>query len=150
MSEKESVILNPQRINLAEYVRQDWVVNAEEGQTIGQVMEPSYWAHVSAKFKPYDHVEVRAEDGAWIAELLVLDCSRTWAKMFKISYHALTTSDVSISQAEKEAMKHEAVWKGPQHKWVVLRLADNAIISEGHASKEIAAVALKQHEQVTS
>ena len=142
---EESPILNPQRINLAEFWRQDWVVNAEEGVSVEQVSDPAYWAHVSAKFKPYDHIEVRAEDGAWIATFLVLDCSRTFARLHLLSHHKLTTRDV----AQTQTAKHEVKWKGPQHKHCVIRLADNAIISEGHASADIARIAMVQHEQVT-
>jgi len=144
--DKNTPILNPQRINLAEYVRQDWVVNAEEGISVEQVEDPAYWAHTSAKFKPYDHIEVRAEDGAWVAQFIVLDCSRTWARLFKIDYHKLTTSDVSMTQA----IKHEVKWKGPQRKYAVIRISDSAVITEGHATQEIAMISLKQHEQVTS
>ena len=146
MSEKENPILNPQRINLAEFARQDWVVNAEEGTTVEQVQDSSYWAHTSAKFKPYDHIEVRAEDGAWIAEFIVMDCSRNWARLFRLSYNALTTKDVSISQA---AAKYFVKWKGPHHKFAVIRASDNAIISEEHATQEAGVVAMRQHELVT-
>jgi len=142
---KESPILNPSRINLAEYVRQDWVVNAEEGTTVEQAQDPAYFAHVAAKFKPYDHIEVRAEDGAWIAEFLVVDCSRTWAKVFTLSYHKLAEK----VEASKPEAKYKVAWKGPQRLHAVIRVADNAIISEGHSSAEIAQLALKQHEQVT-
>src|SRR5438270_251157 len=46
---KSARILNPQRIGLAEQLRQDWVVNAEERTTIEEVMDPQYWAHIAAQ-----------------------------------------------------------------------------------------------------
>ena len=60
---KRAVILNPQRRGLAEQMRQDWVVNAEEGTSVQDVLDPSYWAHIAAELQQYDHIEVRLETG---------------------------------------------------------------------------------------
>ena len=78
---KRVVILNPSRLQGAEYARQDWVVNAEEGTKISDVLDPAYWAHTSAQMKPYDRIEVRLETGEWILELLVLSADRNWARV---------------------------------------------------------------------
>ncbi len=59
--EKRALILNPQRMKLAEYERQDWVINAEDGTSPDDLKDPGFWAHVSAQMKPYDHVEVRID-----------------------------------------------------------------------------------------
>ena len=41
-------ILDPQRMQLVEYGRQDWVATVEEGLTLKQVMDPGFWANTSA------------------------------------------------------------------------------------------------------
>ena len=36
-------VLNPQRFKLAEFARQDFVVEAEEGTTVEDILAPAYW-----------------------------------------------------------------------------------------------------------
>lgn len=146
MSER-SVSILPGRMKLAEYERQDWVVNAEFGTNIQDVLDPAYWAHVASRFKPYDHIEVRSEDGSWIAKFLVLGCDRTWAKIHLLSEHKLTTTDISLSQAIK---KHDAQWRGPEHKWSVIRLSDKEVIKVKFDSKEEANRWIVEHEKVVA
>jgi hypothetical protein len=145
---KESPTIQPQRCQLAEYGRQDWVVTVEEGTTLDQVLEPGFWSMVSVKFKAYDHIEVRSEDGAWFAQLIVLDCSRNWARVYKTAYHALTTKDVSISQTEQP--KFYTKFKGPILKWCVIRTSDNEIISKEHINADVARESMVNYEKVTT
>lgn len=143
--EKKLTTLMPARMKLAEYERQDWVVNAEEGTKISDILEPNYWAHVAAKFKPYDAIEVRAEDGSWIANFIVLGCDRNWAKVHLLSEHMLSTADVSLTQATKHLVK----WRGPEHKWSVIRLSDSQVLKTSFTSKDDACRWVIEHEKVT-
>lgn len=140
---KRDVVLNPSRMRLSEYETQNWVCTAEQGTTVKDLLQPSYWAHTSANFKPYDHIEVRIDDGIWLVELLVLGCDRNWAKVHLLSEHKLTTSDVSQSQAAK----HEVQWKGPHLKHCVIRLSDSEIVKEGISDKKEAYVWMANHEK---
>ena len=133
---KRTLILNPQRIGLAEQMRQDWVVNAEEGTTINDVLDPAYWAHCSARMQPYDHIEVRLETGEWLLNLVVQDVGRNYARVFLASKLDFADSDISAPPAA--AITHKVEWKGPQRKHVVVRLADGAIIQEGISDKAAA------------
>ena len=139
------MILNPSRLQGAEYARQDWVVNAEEGTKISDVLDPAYWAHTSAQMKPYDRIEVRLETGEWILELLVLSADRNWARVHVLQKHDL----VSTEQVAPPAQMHVVKWRGPQHKHCVVRLSDGEILSKDHDTAEIAAQWLRNHEQVT-
>lgn len=140
---KRNVQIIPARLQLAEFQRQDWVANAEFGTTVNDIMEPSYWSHVASLMKPYDHIEVRAEDGTWIAYLVVMSCDRTWARVALDREMKLTTKDVSLSQA----VKHEIAWKGPQHKHAVIRLSDSQMIKAGFDNKEEARTWMVEHER---
>lgn len=146
-SAKRAVILNPQRIGLAEQLRQDWVVNAEEGTTIRDILEPGYWAHCSAQMQVYDHIEVRLETGGWIAELLVLDVGRNYARVFLAHQHEL--ADAGLDKPVG-AVSHKLDWKGPQRKWAVIRLADMAVVQEGFSDKSAAAAWMDNHIRVAS
>lgn len=144
---KRAVILNPQRIGLAEQLRQDWVVNAEEGTTIRDILDPGYWAHCAAQMQVYDHVEVRLETGQWVAELIVLDVGRNYARMFLSKQHDLADTPLDTPVG---AVTHKTDWKGPQRKWCVIRLADSASVQEGFNDKQSAAAWMDNHIRVAS
>ena len=144
-AQKRTVILNPQRIGLAEALRRDWVVNAEAGTTVQDVLEPVYWSHNASDFTIYDHIEVRLETGEWILDLIVIAVGRNWAKVHLVNKIELASEDDS-----PVATKHKVEWKGPQHKWAVIRLADNEMISKGHGDKNEAALWLTNYENVTA
>lgn len=141
-AKKRAVVLSPNRVILAEAARNFWVANAEEGTLIQDIMEPSYWAHKAAELRPYDHIEVRLETGEWVAEVLVVSQGLNWAKVHLLQKHDL----MSATEAPPESQKHMVKWRGPQHKWCVLRIADNAVLQSG-LEKELAEDWLRKHER---
>lgn len=143
--EKRVVILNPQRRALRETWRQDWVVNAEVGTTVEDVMQPQFWAHVAADMQPYDRVEVLLETGEWLLELIAIGVGRNWVQMHLAQKYDLAP----LSEALPSATKHKIEWKGPQHKFAVIRIADSQKIQDGFASRGEASAWLSNHERVT-
>lgn len=139
-----ALILNPQRMGLAEQLRQDWVVNAEEGTTVKDVLEPGYWSHMSSQMQPYDRIDVRLETGEWLLELIVISVGRNWATVFLANKHELQPAVENVPSA----IKHKVEWKGPQHKHVVIRLADNVVVQSGFSEKSAAQEWLAHHERV--
>ena len=142
---KQAPMIQSGRMRLAEYDRQDWIANIEYGNTLEQIIEPGYWGLMAQQLKPYDHIEARAEDGSWIAYLIVTGCDRTWARVAVDRVVTLTTADVSQTQATE---KHEIQWKGPQRKYSVIRLADSERIKEGFNTKDEAYAWMREHERV--
>ena len=143
--EKRALILNPQRMSLAEQVRQDWVVNAEFGTTVADVLDPQYWAHMASQMQAWDRIDVRLETGEWLLELLVINTGRNWAQVHLLKQHDLEQR----SETMPAAQKHKIEWKGPQHKWCVIRLADSEMIQRELASKEAAGQWLAAYEKTT-
>ena len=139
--------LNPQRMALAEQWRQDWVVNAEEGTTIEEVLDPSYWAHMAAHLQQFDRIEVRMETGQWVAELITKQVGRNWAAVHLVVKHDL---EASQDLTPDTAKKHEVVWRGSQHKHCVVRLADKEILQSGISSKTEAQAWLDNYERTIS
>lgn len=141
LEKPRAVILQPSRMRESEYERTDYCATAELGTRLQDILKPEYWAHCAAQFKPYDHIEVRVDDGSWIAFLLVLQSERNWAKVFLISSHDLTGVDVKEVAPEEYLIE----WKGPQHKWSVIRNADKEMVKTKCADKDEAQTWLKQH-----
>ncbi len=140
--QKRVVVLSPNRVLLAEAARNLWVANAEEGTTIQDVLEPSYWAHKASELRPYDRIEVRLETGEWVAEVMVVSQGLNWAKVHLLHKHDLMLS----TEAPPESQKHIVKWRGPQHKWCVVRIADNACL-QNNMEKELAEDWLRKHER---
>jgi hypothetical protein len=140
-----AIILNPQRMNLAEQLRQDWVVNAEEGTTVNDVISPGYWAHMASQMQPYDRVDVRLETGEWLLELIVLAVGRNYAQVFVAQQYTFAESKIG---SDDTAVTHKVVWKGPQHKHAVIRIADGAMIQEGFSKQSDATIWMENHIKV--
>lgn len=134
----------PMRMRLAEVERHDWVNNAEFGATLEDVKEPGYWAHMAKSLTPYDHIEVRVDDSTWLAHLLVLEVGRNWARVMVLNHWRLDGSDVSQTIVQEQ---FRIDWKGPQHKFAVIRLRDSAMMSKEHRTRELAQDWLRNYER---
>jgi hypothetical protein len=154
--------LASERFKLAEHERNIHSITVEEGITRAQIIDPAFLAHVAAKLRPYDRVEVRCDDGALFATLLVLQAERTWARVHVLEWHNLTTRDVSLTQtgetdqpvaagpAPNKEQEYEIAYKGPHKKWSVIRLTDGAYMREGEESKAAASHWLAEWLRVTA
>lgn len=132
--------LQPIRLKFAEHERNQWFVVPEHGTPFEALLDPAYWAHVSAKFKPCDEITVNAEDGSYYARLLVQDAGRLYAKVAELQYTELNAVDVM--QGGPGLQGHEIKWRGPILKWCVLRGKD--VLKDG-LTKEAALSWLAQY-----
>lgn len=139
---RRAPVLTEQRIAAEEQWMQRWVVNAEIGTTVEDVMDPAYWAFTSSRFARLDRIEVREETGAWVAELFVIEPGRNWATMYLIAKHDLVAND----KPPADSAKHEVIWRGQQHKHCVKRLSDGEVLNSGFSSKVEAQAWLTQYE----
>jgi len=123
--------LHPSRFALAGHKRNVYFITPADGTTLDDVLDPLYWSHVAQRLRPTDLVEVHAEDGSFFAELFVREAGRQQATL------------VPLRVVEFEKLKQEpsregftAAWKGPHHRWCVVRLADGALIKTECGSKD--------------
>lgn len=132
--------LTPNRFNLAEHQRNIFDVIPEKDTPFDALLTDKYWAHVSAKLKPGDRIEVRAEDGSYYAELLVLDAGRLYAKIAVLLHVEL--EPVEVKEGGLTAEGYEVKWCGPKLKWCVLRGQDRL---KGEMSKSEAVLWMQNH-----
>jgi len=131
------------RFKPTEYLRNTFLCTAFERTTPQQMLLPEYWAHVAHQMRPRDRVEAWANDGTWMAEFVVLDASRAWARVQLLNVHHFTTSDQARTQAD--AMNpYEVTHRGPHSQWSVVRKSDRMVVSEGHATIDQATNWLKE------
>lgn len=152
--------LDAHRFKFAENERLVYVAVIEAGVTRKQVIDPAFWAHVAPKLQPYTKIELTCDDGSLFAELLVLQAERTWARVYVLSWHNLTTRDVALSQGEPgsagagpgpdPASLFRVEHKGQHKKWCVIRNADGGYVREGEQSKADANHWLEEYLKVTA
>lgn len=136
-------ILGPERLRGADFERLIYVANPGEGVTIDDLLRPECWASVTTMLRPWCHVEVRAEDGSYYAELLCTGVDRAWAKMDVLNYKPLSTPDVALTQsaaASKYEIKHT-----PALQWHIIRKVDRHVLRDGMQLRWQAEDALREH-----
>lgn len=95
---------------------------------IAALLEQGFWAHVSAKLRMGDIIEVLPEDCSYFAKLLVRDAGKLYAKVAVIEHVELNKADEDIQVAG-----YEIKWRGPTHKFGVIRGKD--VLKDGFVDK---------------
>lgn len=129
------------RIQFAEHMRNIWYVVPEHSTPFEALLDSKYWAHVSAKFKPRDRIEVDAEDGSYFAELVVIDAGRLFAKVALLRKIELKAEEVGSDVSPDFEVK----WAGRHAKWRVMRKADKASLKDGFDDRAQADLWLANH-----
>lgn len=142
-AKKRAVVVDPQRMQNAEYLRRDWVCTAEEGTTVDDIIDPGYWAHIAGQLTIYDRIEVRVDSGEYLLELLVKDLGRNWAQVAVLHHHDLAGK---VKTGEAMEAEFEALFKGPQRKWCVIRKSDAKVLEERLADKGAALAWISNYE----
>lgn len=119
---------------LAEFTREHWCVTAPHGTTVQDMLKPEVWANVARRLKPWSIIEVRAEDGSFFAQLVVLAAERTWAKCAVLFEVKLTTSDVSKTQ-DAGVSGYQYQWKGAKLGHCIIRINDKEPVHINAPSK---------------
>ena len=124
--------LQPNKLILAEQARTHWFAIVDHQTTLNEIMEPEFWTFHSAKMHPRDRVELHWEDMSRFVEVLVLDCARSWAKVYILRdeqvQKGLLNAEVDVAVARTLA-SHEVRHRGPRL-WSVIRKTDGAILAE--------------------
>lgn len=150
---RRNLTLAPDRIGIADERRNIHYATVEIGTTIADLKDPAYWSLVSAKFRPYDRIEVIADDGTLWAEFLILACERTYARVYLLREHRLDTRDVSLTRdvpivpqmRESYDIRYLA-----STKHTVIRLSDQKAISENHPTRDAAEAWVREYTKTLS
>ena len=138
---KKQVSLIPPDMKLADFARNRFLARPPAGTTLEDLLNPVFWAHVARQFAPGggDIIEVFPMDGAYYAELFVAECRKTGlvnqVRLVKLSYTSLS-ADATVDKPAEPEGAYRIVYRGTEKKHTVTRVADNTIVSEGHATKQ--------------
>lgn len=86
--------------------------------TRDQIMHEAFFAHVASTLLPYDVIEIRPLNRAYVAELVVHSAGKLWAKVFVKSYVQM---GAQLTQAVPEGFSVDFT---EAHGWRALRGAE--------------------------
>lgn len=144
---KPSAPLKLARFAEADGVRRAWAVTPETGVTQEDILRPEFWAHVWEKLRPLDRIEVRAEDGSFWAELLVVDRRRAWVRVKMIHYVPIgTLAPTDVIDMDELSIRY----MGPHWKWAVVRKKDSEMVIKGFSDKLAAHQAAAEYQKAVA
>ena len=131
----------PTRLDLTQSVSRYFTDFPAPGNTLDKIIaDPSYWAHVSKDLTVGSEITLFAQDQSYWAKVLVVAVGPVWAKvatLIHVPLGGLQDAPLPLAFAIE--------WKGPKHKFAVVRTSDNAILKGEFATKDDATVWLSQH-----
>lgn len=128
--------MNPAGLFEAVHKRNQWSVEVPANVHPGDILDPSFWAHVASKLRPRDLIEVWAPGNAWFCVVVVLDADRTYAKV----QHVVGPFDLTVAVTEAQVNQaygtalFEVIHRGPR-KWSVVRRSDRQVVHENEETK---------------
>lgn len=117
----------------ASTMRKLCAITPTAGTPFDALLQPSYWANVAERLRPFDRIEVLAEDGSYFAILLVRAASRLSAKVAVLEKYDLDAVDDTSAESA-----FFVAWRGPHQKHAVIRAADKLAVQTGFDTKEAA------------
>ena len=136
--------LTPDRFQISEFARTVFAVTVPSGTRFEEVLEESFWAHVSSKMRPRDRIEILTEDCTWFAELFITAASANWAKVSVLRFVELNETPVAPTIATEDGFSVR--WGGPKNKFQVVRSSDKEIVVSGIETKPLAQDWITAHE----
>jgi hypothetical protein len=106
------------RLKPTGYVHNTFDITVDADVLFEEILNPDYWLHVAAQFKPFDKIEVLCENGTWKADLIVLGCDARWAKVFPLNHWDLTQA---IKDMPKTAEEDYYVKWHPVNKYTIYK-----------------------------
>jgi hypothetical protein len=137
MTDAPAILLR--RFQLAESQRSQFFATVEETLTPEDVLKPDFWRHAVSQLRPYDEIIVATDSCEWRLLLLVADVWHAGARVVELSRH-----DMTGETEEDESVGNDlrVRWRGPVHRWCVVRSSDGVALKAGLADKNIALQAL--------
>lgn len=139
-----AMALTPSRVQLLRSARNVWAVDAPAGIDPDALLNYSIWRNMAVHFRPGDTVEVLAEDFKFWARYLVVDASKTGAKLCKLEF-------VPVGESPNDRSLpidgHTIKWLSPAQgaRWGVIRDRDNVKVQAGFPTREAALTWLVSH-----
>lgn len=136
--------LGASRMKSGDFLRTCYMATAFEGTQPEDLTKPEYWAHHGLILKQRDRVEVWADDGAWVADVVVMGSTKNDAdvRVLRVDY---IDAFKPTGDAPDELKAYEVRYRGLHSQWSVVRKGDSAMVHEGSGSRHAAETWLTNH-----
>lgn len=128
------------RIQLAEEARQRYRQTIDAGVSVEAALDRAMWVHVAKQLRSGDILELRADDSAWYAEVLVSDVKITDTGVHIPTFALLWNTE--LATAKKSAAdapdSYTAKFNGPADRYVVIRNSDKMKVAKGLPTQDAA------------
>ena len=123
----------------------DWIMTVEPDVEIDDMLRPEYWTHVAGStFRgELNYIHVLWKDKSRLAKLYVIDYNNLYASVKVVEYfdfrkpEAETAKEESkIKEIEKPAARFTVKWSGPNTKFKIIRVSDDAVMADNIKTKE--------------
>ena len=123
---------------IADFLRTQWCISLKPGQSREDFMRPDFWAHVAARVKKNDRVEILHDEGSYFAEVIVVSVEKLGVKVALLREHNLN----ELESTQVDQSEFYVKFRGPR-KWSILRQSDHQVIdenieTEGQAKQRLA------------
>lgn len=125
----EAPALMASGVKRAEYERAIHVINVTVPFEV--VLQPTFYTHVTDKFKVGHRIEVYPEDKSYYAELMVMSVQKLAMSVAVINHVALQKGTEMMKTNE-----YEVDHLGTKRMFSVIRLSDKQVVSDGHQTIE--------------
>lgn len=115
----------------------------EDDVTDADLVAPEFWAHVAARLRRFQRVEVLNEAGRWVGEVCVADCGRVWARVVVVFMVNLEAPAEGTRDADPRA-GYRIEFRAHE-RFRIRRMSDDAIIESGLATKRDAEARLDNY-----
>lgn len=131
----------PMKLAPTEYATVVWHWTLPVGQSVDDLLKPSYWQHVTAQLRPGHEIKVASEDRTVWAHLFVRDVGKMEATV-AVLHSVNLGAEIERGDDADTFIK----WRSPQSKFAVFRKSDNECLQDGFETKEAAGVWAAQRE----
>ncbi len=140
-------------LHTTDYVTKSWGPEIlPEGVEYVHLFMPEFWKHHASKLRPFELVRVRAADGSFDVQLVVVAASsggvvvELWPKMPSLAESEAADAERAAPLEIREigGQPVPRVEHGKTTKWRVIGIDGNEV-SRGHESKAAASVALDKY-----
>jgi len=130
-------------LSLAQYVSQTYFTLIPIGHAPDDLLQPEYWMHWAKRLRPNYFIRVRAEDGSFDGELMVIQASDTWAKCVWFTFNQRTGDERAEADysPQRENYKIEPNARG----WRLIEKATGKVIAKDLPGKADAEKALDSY-----
>lgn len=145
LAPKSARKVHPSRFREASGARNVWAIGVDELTTWDEVLAPEYWSHIAQNCRPGDYIEVKPDDGSYVALLHVVSVQRNAVgvcEIYKKPLHGVAMPVVTNATTVE--------FKGPNLKWCVIRTKDKVRVGEGHETQAHAQIAAQEYQKVLS